>query len=119
MEGSGSKAKSADTFAPLGSWLVTPEELPAPLDLRIWLEKNGLPRQESRTSKLVFSVGQIIAHLSEFMTLLPGDLILTGTPYGVAYNKADPDYLKDGDIVSCGIEGLGSQRCPVRGRSEA
>ncbi|CAD6549749.1 Ureidoglycolate lyase [Paraburkholderia hiiakae] len=112
--GQWSKAKSADTFAPLGPWIVTPDELPPSLDLRIWLEKNGEPRQESRTSKLVFAVDRIIAHLSEFMTLLPGDLLLTGTPYGVAYNKPDPDYLKEGDLVSCGIDGLGDQRCVVR-----
>jgi 2-keto-4-pentenoate hydratase/2-oxohepta-3-ene-1,7-dioic acid hydratase in catechol pathway len=108
------KGKSADTFAPLGPWLVTPDELPASLDLGIWLQKNDEVRQQSRTSKLVFSVGHIIAHLSEFMTLLPGDLVLTGTPYGVAYNKPDPDYLKAGDIISCGIDGLGSQRCVVQ-----
>ena len=112
--GQWSKAKSADTFAPLGPWLVTLDELPASLDLGIWLRKNDVPRQESRTSRLVFSVSEIIAHLSEFMTLLPGDLILTGTPQGVAYNKAEPDYLKEGDTITCGIEGLGSQRCAVQ-----
>ncbi|MFM0272361.1 fumarylacetoacetate hydrolase family protein [Paraburkholderia nemoris] len=112
--GQWSKAKSADTFAPLGPWLVTPDELPASLDLRIWLQKNGELRQDSRTSRLVFPVNQIIAHLSEFMTLLPGDLVLTGTPHGVAFNKASPDYLTDGDVLTCGIEGLGEQRCPVQ-----
>ncbi|MDB5782302.1 MAG: hydrolase family protein [Caballeronia mineralivorans] len=112
--GQWSKAKSADTFAPLGPWLVTLDELPASLDLRIWLQKNDVPRQESRTSRLVFPVNEIIAHLSEFMTLLPGDLLLTGTPHGVAYNKPEPDYLKQGDTITCGIEGLGSQRCAVQ-----
>jgi 2-keto-4-pentenoate hydratase/2-oxohepta-3-ene-1,7-dioic acid hydratase in catechol pathway len=112
--GQWSKAKSADTFAPLGPWLVTLDELPASLDLRIWLKKNDVPRQESRTSRLVFPVSQIIAHLSEFMTLLPGDLLLTGTPHGVAYNKPEPDYLKQGDTITCGIERLGSQRCAVQ-----
>ena len=115
--GQWSKAKSADTFAPVGPWLVTPDDLPETVDLRIWLEKNNELRQESRTSKLVFSVSQIIAHLSEFMTLMPGDLILTGTPFGVAYNKPDPDYLGEGDVIACGIEGLGSQRCLVGGRA--
>lgn len=115
--GQWSKAKSADTFAPVGPWLVTPDDLPETVDLRIWLEKNNELRQESRTSKLVFSVSQIIAHLSEFMTLMPGDLILTGTPFGVAYNKPDPDYLREGDVITCGIEGLGSQRCLVGGRA--
>lgn len=112
--GQWSKAKSADTFAPIGPWLVTLDELPVSLDLGIWLRKNDEIRQESRTSKLVFSVSRIISHLSEFMTLLPGDVVMTGTPYGVAYNKADPDYLKEGDVISCGIECLGSQRCEVR-----
>lgn len=112
--GQWSKGKSADTFAPLGPWLVTLDELPASLDLRIWLRKNDESRQESRTGRLIFSVSQIIAHLSEFMTLLPGDLLLSGTPHGVAYNKPNPDYLKEGDIISCGIEGLGSQRCAVQ-----
>jgi 2-keto-4-pentenoate hydratase/2-oxohepta-3-ene-1,7-dioic acid hydratase in catechol pathway len=112
--GQWSKGKSADTFAPLGPWLVTLDELPASLDLGIWLRKNGELRQDSRTSRLVFSVSQIIAHLSEFMTLLPGDLILTGTPHGVAYNKPEPDYLTDGDVVTCGIDGLGQQRCKVQ-----
>ncbi|MEZ0604594.1 fumarylacetoacetate hydrolase family protein [Paraburkholderia sp. IW21] len=87
-------------IAPLGLWLVMLDELPASLDLRIWLQKNDVPRQESRTSRMVFSVSQIVAHLSEFMTLLPGDLILTGTPQGVAYNKPEPDYLKEGDIIA-------------------
>ncbi len=93
---------------------MTPDELPASLDLGIWLRKNGELRQETRTSRLVFSVSQIIAHLSEFMTLLPGDLILTGTPHGVAYNKPDPDYLTEGDVITCGIDGLGQQRCTVQ-----
>ncbi len=112
--GQWSKAKSADTFAPFGPWLVTLDDLPASLDLRIWLQKNEMPQQESRTGKMVFSVSQIIAHLSEFMTLLPGDLLLTGTPHGVAYNKPKPDYLKESDVITCGIEGLGSQRCAVQ-----
>lgn len=112
--GQWSKGKSADSFAPLGPWLVTMEALPTSLDMRIWLHKNGQTRQDSRTGRLVFSVDRIVAHLSEFMTLLPGDLVLTGTPAGVAYNKPDPDYLKEGDLVECGIEGLGAQRCEVR-----
>ncbi|SDZ44887.1 ureidoglycolate lyase [Variovorax sp. YR634] len=112
--GQWSKGKSADTFAPLGPWLVTPDELPESLDLRIWLKKNDAIRQDSRTSKLLFSVHQIISHLSEFMTLLPGDVLLTGTPHGVAFNKPQPDYLKDGDVIACGIDGLGSQRCTIQ-----
>jgi 2-keto-4-pentenoate hydratase/2-oxohepta-3-ene-1,7-dioic acid hydratase in catechol pathway len=111
--GQWSKGKSADTFAPLGPWLVTTDEMSTSLDMRIWLSKNGQARQESRTSNLVFSVNHIVAYLSEFMTLLPGDLVLTGTPAGVAYNKFNPDYLKEGDVVKCGVEGLGAQRCEV------
>jgi 2-keto-4-pentenoate hydratase/2-oxohepta-3-ene-1,7-dioic acid hydratase in catechol pathway len=112
--GQWSKGKSADTFAPVGPWLVTPDELPSSLDLRIWLKKNEKLRQNSRTSKLVFSVSHIITHLSEFMTLMPGDLILTGTPQGVAYNKSDPDYLTAGDRIVCGIDGLGEQHSTVQ-----
>ena len=112
--GQWSKGKSADTFCPLGPCLVTTDELPDSRDLGIWLKKNGELRQNTRTSGLVFSVNQIVSYLSEFMTLMPGDLILTGTPQGVAYNKPDPDYLKAGDVINCGIEGLGEQRCIVR-----
>jgi len=72
------------------------------------------PAPTPHTSKLVFSVNQIIAYLSEFMTLVPGDLILTGTPQGVAYNKPNPDYLKSGDVIICGIDGLGEQCSAVR-----
>lgn len=107
--GQWSKAKSADTFAPLGPWLVTPEELGDLQTRRIWLSKNDETRQDSRLSQMVFTVPRIIVHLSEFMRLAPGDVILTGTPFGVAYNKPRPDYLKPGDLLRCGIEGLGEQ----------
>ncbi|MEQ1697270.1 MAG: fumarylacetoacetate hydrolase family protein [Hyphomicrobiaceae bacterium] len=111
--GQWSKSKSADTFAPLGPWLVTTDEVADLASRRIWLEKNGAVRQNSSLGKLIFSVPQIIAHLSEFMRLLPGDVILTGTPHGVAYNKKEPDYLKPGDVIRCGIEGLGEQHTLV------
>lgn len=111
--GQWSKAKSADTFAPLGPWLVTPDEVADLGPRRIWLQKNDVVRQDSLLSRMIFSVPRIIAHLSEFMRLVPGDVILTGTPRGVAYNKSDPDYLRPGDLLRCGIEGLGEQRTEV------
>lgn len=107
--GQWSKSKSADTFAPLGPWLVTSDEIGDLTGRRIWLQKNGEVRQDSSLSKMIFAVPTIIAHLSEFMRLLPGDVILTGTPFGVAFNKSDPDYLKPGDLIRCGIDGLGEQ----------
>lgn len=111
--GQWSKAKSADTFAPLGPWLVTPDEVADLGPRRIWLQKNDVIRQDSLLSRMIFSVPRIIAHLSEFMRLVPGDVILTGTPRGVAYNKPDPDYLRPGDMLRCGIDGLGEQQTQV------
>jgi 2-keto-4-pentenoate hydratase/2-oxohepta-3-ene-1,7-dioic acid hydratase in catechol pathway len=107
------KAKSADTFAPLGPWLVTPDEVTDLGGRRIWLRKNDIARQNSLLARMIFTVPQVIAYLSEFMRLVPGDVILTGTPQGVAYNKSDPDYLRPGDLIHCGIDGLGEQRTEV------
>jgi 2-keto-4-pentenoate hydratase/2-oxohepta-3-ene-1,7-dioic acid hydratase in catechol pathway len=107
--GQWSKAKSADTFAPLGPWLVTPDEAADLGSRRIWLQKNGVVRQDSLLARMIFTAPQIVAHLSEFMRLMPGDVILTGTPSGVAYNKSEPDYLRPEDLLRCGIEGLGEQ----------
>jgi 2-keto-4-pentenoate hydratase/2-oxohepta-3-ene-1,7-dioic acid hydratase in catechol pathway len=111
--GQWSKAKSADTFAPLGPWLVTPDDVADLGGRRIWLRKNDVMRQDSLLARMIFTVPRIVAHLSEFMRLMPGDVILTGTPHGVAYNKAEPDYLRPGDLLRCGIEGLGEQRAEV------
>ena len=111
--GQWSKAKSADTFAPLGPWLVTPDDLMDFGSRRIWLQKNEVVRQDTVLARMIFTVPQIIAHLSEFMRLVPGDVILTGTPNGVAYNKSEPDYLRPGDLLRCGIEGLGEQLTKV------
>jgi 2-keto-4-pentenoate hydratase/2-oxohepta-3-ene-1,7-dioic acid hydratase in catechol pathway len=111
--GQWSKAKSADTFAPLGPWLVTPDEAADLGGRRIWLEKNDVVRQDSILARMIFTVPRIIAHLSEFMRLMPGDVILTGTPDGVAYNKPEPDYLRPGDLLRCGIQGLGEQRTRI------
>lgn len=112
--GQWSKAKSADTFAPLGPWLVTPDEGMDLGDRRIWLRKNDVVRQDARLSQMIFTPPRIIAHLSEFMRLVPGDVILTGAPPGVAYNKPEPDYLRPGDLLRCGIDGLGEQCTEVR-----
>jgi 2-keto-4-pentenoate hydratase/2-oxohepta-3-ene-1,7-dioic acid hydratase in catechol pathway len=111
--GQWSKSKSSDTFAPLGPWLVTSDEARELSHRRIWLQKNEAMRQDSSLSQMIFKIPTIVAHLSEFMRLLPGDVILTGTPFGVAYNKSDPDYLEPGDLIRCGIDGLGEQRTEV------
>jgi len=105
------KGKSADNFAPLGPVLVTKEEIADPHQLRLWLKLNGKILQDSNTSDLIFDLPTIVSHLSQYMTLLPGDLISTGTPAGVGMGlKPNPQYLQPGDIVELGIEGLGSSR---------
>ncbi|WP_020590754.1 fumarylacetoacetate hydrolase family protein [Kiloniella laminariae] len=105
------KGKSHDTFCPLGPWLVTRDEIPDPHNLDIWLEVDGVRRQNSNTRNLVHSVPVIVSHLSHFMTLLPGDIILTGTPAGVGMGlKPDPLFLKPGMTMELGIEGLGQQK---------
>ena len=103
------KGKSADTFAPVGPFVVTKDALDAS-DLRLWLNVNGAPCQDSRTSALLFSVPQLIAYISSFMTLLPGDLLSTGTPAGVGAGRNPPSFLEAGDIVEFGIDGLGEAR---------
>ena len=103
------KGKSCDTFAPFGPWLATPDELGDIDNLRLWLSVNGKMYQDGNTKNLIFNVPFVISYLSEFMTLLPGDIISTGTPAGVGLGqKPNPIYLKAGDIVSLGIDGLGS-----------
>lgn len=104
------KGKSNDTFAPLGPYLVTPEEIKDPHQLRLWLSVNGEMLQDSNTDDMVFKIPFVIAYLSQFMTLLPGDVISTGTPFGVGLGFNPPRYLKAGDVVELGIEGLGEQR---------
>lgn len=111
LTGQWTKGKSCDTFGPIGPWLVTRDQVPDPQDLGITLDVNGTRMQDGRTSTMVFTVAQIIAHLSTLMTLHPGDVISTGTPPGVGMGmKPAPVYLKDGDIVVTEIEGLGRQR---------
>ena len=112
--GQWSKGKSADTFAPLGPFLATPDEVPDPHRLGMWLTVNGETRQKSSTAQMIFDVPTLVSYLSEFMTLLPGDVISTGTPPGVGLAmKPDPVYLKPGDVVELGIDGLGRSRQEV------
>lgn len=114
------KGKSCDTFAPLGPFLATPEEIPQPDELRLWLTVNGQLVQNGNTRNLVYKVPFLIAYLSQFMTLLPGDIISTGTPAGVGMGqKPDPVYLKPGDVVELGIDGLGTSRQVARAWSPA
>ncbi len=107
------KGKSADTFAPLGPFLVTKEEIKDVHGLNLWTNVNGREVQNSNTSDLVFDIPEIVSYLSQFMTLLPGDIISTGTPFGVGMGHKPPIYLNAGDIVETGIEGLGIGRQEV------
>jgi len=107
------KGKSADSFAPLGPFLVTKDEIEDFNQLGMWLKVNGEFRQRGSTSKMIFDVPALVAYVSEFMTLLPGDVISTGTPPGVGLGMKPPQYLKPGDVVELGIEGLGESRQQV------
>ena len=104
------KGKSCDTFAPIGPWLASPEEIPDPHKLELWLKVNGELMQQSTTADLIFGIPHLISYISRFMSLLPGDLISTGTPFGVGLGLTPPRYLKPGDVVELGIEGLGTAR---------
>jgi 2,4-diketo-3-deoxy-L-fuconate hydrolase len=104
------KGKSCDTFAPLGPFLATKDEVTDVHQLRLWLTVNGQTMQEGSTSNLVFNIPFLISYLSQFMSLLPGDVISTGTPAGVGLGQKPPRYLKPGDVVELGIDGLGSAR---------
>jgi 2,4-diketo-3-deoxy-L-fuconate hydrolase len=108
--GTWDKGKGCDTFAPMGPFLVTPDEAGDVHNLPIWLSLNGEKVQNSNTSNLVFSIPELIAYISRFMTLLPGDVISTGTPPGVGLGFKPPIYLKPGDVMELGIEGLGTMR---------
>lgn len=107
------KGKSADSFAPVGPYLVTTDAVADPQNLSISLEVNGEKMQTGNTATMIFSVKQIVAHVSQFITLHPGDLILTGTPPGVGYGHKPPRFLKAGDVVTAQIEGLGTMRHDV------
>jgi 2-keto-4-pentenoate hydratase/2-oxohepta-3-ene-1,7-dioic acid hydratase in catechol pathway len=101
------KGKSCDTFAPLGPWLVTPDEIADVNNMRLWLTVNGQTMQDGNTSNLIFKIPFLVSYLSQFMSLLPGDIISTGTPAGVGLGMSPQVYLKPGDKVECGIDGLG------------
>lgn len=113
--GQWSKGKSAETFNPTGPWLATPDEIPDVLNLGMTLDVNGVRRQNGSTSTMVFSPYAIVAYLSQFLVLEPGDLIDTGTPPGVAMGMASPAWLKAGDVMELAIDGLGRQRQTVVG----
>lgn len=104
------KGKSCDTFAPIGPFIATSEEIDNPNNLNLWLKLNGKIMQNSSTSDFIFNIQQVVSYISQFMTLLPGDLISTGTPFGVGLGLNPPRYLEDGDVVELGIEHLGVAR---------
>jgi 2,4-diketo-3-deoxy-L-fuconate hydrolase len=108
------KGKSADTFAPLGPFLATRDEIPNVGNLKMWLKVNGNLRQNGSTSNMIFDVATLISYVSQFMTLLPGDVISTGTPAGVGLGMKPPTYLNAGDVVELGIESLGESRQAVK-----
>ncbi|WP_186149498.1 fumarylacetoacetate hydrolase family protein [Burkholderia gladioli] len=107
------KGKGCDTFGPIGPWLVTRDEVPNVQALSMWLEVNGKRVQNGSTSTMIFDVAEIVSHLSQFMTLMPGDVITTGTPPGVGMGMKPPQFLRAGDVVKLGIEGLGEQQQTV------
>jgi len=108
--GQWTKGKSHDTFGPLGPWLVTRDEIPDVQKLSLWLDVNGERRQTGSTSTMIFTMAKCISYVSQFMTLLPGDIVTTGTPPGVGTGMKPPKFLNVGDVVTLGIEGLGEQR---------
>ncbi len=109
-----SKGKGCDTFGPIGPWLVTTDEIRDPQNLDMWLDVNGERRQTGNTRTMIFGAAEIVADTSKYMTLLPGDVIATGTPPGVGMGrKPEPQFLKAGDVVTLGIQGLGEQKQKV------
>jgi 2-keto-4-pentenoate hydratase/2-oxohepta-3-ene-1,7-dioic acid hydratase in catechol pathway len=112
--GQWTKGKSCDTFGPVGPWLVTPDEVGDPQSLALSLDVNGTRMQTGNSTAMIFTVAQIIAHLSEMMSLNPGDIIATGTPPGVGMGMKPPRFLREGDVMELEIAGLGRQRQEVR-----
>ena len=104
-----SKGKGCDTFGPTGPWMVTRDEVEDVQNLAMWLDVNGVRMQTGSTAKMIFSCSYLVSYLSQFMTLMPGDIIATGTPPGVALGRDNPPWLKPGDVMTLGIEGLGKQ----------
>ena len=115
LEGTGQwvKGKSADTFGPIGPWLVTADEIPDPQNLHLWLEVDGHRYQSGSTSTMVFGVAHLVSYLSRYMSLQPGDIISTGTPSGVGLGQKPPVYLHPGNIITLGVQGLGEHRQEV------
>lgn len=112
--GTWTKGKSSDSFCPVGPWLVTADEVEDPQDLALRLWVNGTQRQDGRTDDMIFPVDELLCDVSGLMTLEPGDLMITGTPSGVAMGQPEPrPYLRDGDVVELEVQGLGRQRTPV------
>lgn len=107
------KGKSHDTYGPIGPWLVTKDEIPNPQKLKIWLDLNGERMQDGTTKNMIFPIREIVAYVSQFMTLKPGDIVITGTPAGVGLGMKPPKFVKPGDVMELGIEGLGTQRQKV------
>lgn len=112
--GTTTKGKSADTFGPVGPWLVTADEVPDPQALEVWTTVNGDRRQHGHTSKMIFTVAALVAYVSRFLSLRAGDVISTGTPAGVGHGLKPPRYLATGDVVEMGITGLGTQRHEIK-----
>ena len=108
------KGKSCDTFAPMGPYIATKDEIKDPNNLNLWLKLNGKMMQNSNTSDFIFNIQMVVSYISQFMTLLPGDVISTGTPFGVGLGLNPPKYLKPGDVVELGIEGLGNAKQHVK-----
>ena len=108
------KGKGCDTFGPIGPWLVTKDEVPDPQNLHLWLELNGKRVQDGNTKTMIFGVAYLVSYVSQFMTLEPGDVITTGTPPGVGLGMKPPVFLKPGDVMRLGIDGLGEQRQEVK-----
>ena len=109
-EGQWCKGKGCDTFAPLGPFIATKDEIKDPNNVDLWLTLNGETMQKSSTSDFIFKIEEVVSYISQFMTLLPGDVISTGTPFGVGLGLTPPKYLKEGDVVELGIDGLGSSK---------
>ena len=108
--GTWDKGKGCDTFGPIGPWLLSADQVKNPQKLDLWLDVNGEKRQRGNTRTMIFGCATLVSYVSQFMTLLPGDIITTGTPPGVAMGMKPPQWLNVGDVVSCGIQGLGEQR---------
>ncbi|MBA2549088.1 MAG: fumarylacetoacetate hydrolase family protein [Burkholderiaceae bacterium] len=108
------KGKGCDTFGPIGPYLVTRDEVPDPQNLAMWLDVNGEKMQRGNTSTMVFGCAHLVSYVSQFMTLMPGDIITTGTPPGVGMGQKPPRYLQGGEVITLGIAGLGEQRQKVR-----